>query len=616
MKYVVYFFFLCFFLPSCDSLKDTMEIWSPDGKLCTSLSVVGNDRKLFYEVTYNGEVIINSSSLGIVKDSIDLGRFVKLGSPKQELKHDHFFMFGNHYEVDLEYMEMKLPISNNNETYELTVRVYNNGVAMRSSLFNKEDCFINGEDFEWNLQKDSEIWFQTDCHSYEGLFTHAKLDTLQEGHVLALPVTAKLKSGQYLLLTEANVVNYSDMALKTSSSHTLKSFFHADSKGWYINSNKELPWRVILVANDLNELVNNDVIYSLATPSKIDLNKENWIKPGRATWQWWSSGEPILNEQKKWIDWTAALGFEYYLVDDGWKTWKKGKADAWECLKEVVDEAKKKNIGIWLWVHSNEVDTPEKRNAYFEKVKQAGVVGIKIDFMPPASVQWINWYDETLQDAAEYQLMVNFHGAVKPSGRNRTWPHEMTREGVRGHEWHILRYERTLPASHDCILPFNRYVQGFADYTPTVLNPKELRGFTWSREIAQAIIFTSPFLCYADSPDFYLQSEALDLIKQIPSVWDETRVLPGSEIGECVIFARRKGDSWFLAAINGECDRVMRVNLSFLEKDKKYQLDSFGDVRNSSNAFEKKSRTITCVDNIELQLYSKGGFVGLLSVIK
>ena len=156
-------------------------------------------------------------------------------------------------------------------------------------------------------------------------------------------------------------------------------------------------------------------------------------------------------------------------------------------------------------------------------------------------MRWVNWYDETLRDAAARKLMIDFHGANKPIGRERTWPNEITRESIRGHEYHILRYRRTLPPQHDCILPFTRFVIGPGDYTPTVFNPKELRGYTWARELAQAIVFTSPFLCYADHPQNYLNNPAVDVMKAIPSTWDETMVLPGSEIGKCAAFARRKG---------------------------------------------------------------------------
>lgn len=612
--YLLCLFWCSFVLASTIEAKgiDVIEVKSPDGRLRTAFFQKGQDKRLSYIISYDKETILDTSFLGVVKDGTDLGSNVTYGEDIViKTRRDKFDMFGNHPKVDMEYTEAIIPVFRGAETYELVVRVYNKGVAVKSVLRDAGKCTVNGESLEWNLPDGAKVWFQDECHSYEGLFTHAELDTLAADKVVALPVSAKLQNGKYLLLTEANVINYSDLAMKTSSNHTLKAYFHADPKGWENNGSLEQPWRVVMVADDLNELVNNDMIYSLASPAKFNFKKKSWISPGRSTWHWWAEGAPVFDKQKQWIEWTAQLGFEYYLVDEGWKNWKKGDWDAWRCLKDVVDMAKENHVGIWLWVHSNEVNTPAKRDAYFQKVKQVGAVGIKIDFMPPASVKWINWYDETLQDAAKYQLMVDFHGAVKPSGRNRTWPHEMTREGVRGHEWHILRYKRTLPASHDCVLPFNRYVQGFADYTPTVLNPKELRGFSWPREIAQAIVFTSPFLCYADRPDYYLSSEALGLIKEIPSVWDETLVLPGSEIGECVVFARRKGDSWFLAVMNGEVERHLEIDFSFLKKNKSYQFESFKDEGTKDDGFIKDTQTVNCDDHMTLTVRPGGGFVGM-----
>lgn len=611
--------FLCPFIGAANAAGndgvDVIEVKSPDGRLKTAFFKKGKDKRLSYKIYYDKEVILDTSFLGVIKDGVDLGLNVTYGEDiVRKIKRDKFYMFGNHPRVNLKYTETVIQVVTESEKYDLTVRVYNKGVAVKSSLCDVGKYIVNGESLEWNLPEGSDVWFQDECHSYEGLFTHAEMDTLAADRVLALPVSVKLRNGKYLLLTEANVINYSDMALKTSAEHTLKAYFHADPNGWDNGGCLEQPWRVVMVADDLNELVNNDMIYSLASPAKFNFRKESWIRPGRSTWQWWSVGAPVFDEQDQWIEWTNQLGFEYYLIDDGWKKWRKDDWDEWRCLKSVVDKAKANHIGIWLWVHSNEVDTPEKRQAYFQKVKNAGVVGIKIDFMPPASVKWINWYDETLQDAAKYQLMVDFHGAVKPSGRNRTWPHEMTREGVRGHEWHISRYNRTLPASHDCVLPFNRYVQGFADYTPTVLNSAELRGFSWSREIAQAIVFTSPFLCYADRPDYYLNSEALEMIKKIPSVWDETLVLPGSEIGECVVFARRKGNTWFLAVMNGESEKHLQINFSFLEKNKTYQFESFGDEDKRNDGFVRHVRTVNSNDSATLTVRPGGGFVGMFNL--
>jgi alpha-glucosidase len=243
------------------------------------------------------------------------------------------------------------------------------------------------------------------------------------------------------------------------------------------------------------------------------------------------------------------------------------------------------------------------------------VAGVKIDFEPEANVRWVNWYDETLRDAADRKLMVDFHGANKPIGRERTWPNEITRESIRGHEYHILRYHRTLPPPHDCILPFTRFVIGPGDYTPTVFNPKELRGYTWPRELAQAIVFTSPFLCYADHPTNYLNNPALDVLKAIPSVWDETVVLPGSEIGKCAAFARRSGKQWFIGVINGGQATPLNIPLDFLGRGK-YKMIQLGDAPDRDDAWQREAKTVRRGDSVRLVLRPGGGCVCQLSPAK
>jgi alpha-glucosidase len=224
----------------------------------------------------------------------------------------------------------------------------------------------------------------------------------------------------------------------------------------------------------------------------------------------------------------------------------------------------------------------------------------------------VNWYDESLRDAAARHLMLDFHGANKPIGREGTWPNEMSRESIRGHEYHILRYRRTLPPEHDCILPFTRYVVGPGDYTPTVFNPKELRGYTWSRELAQAIVFTSPYLCYADHPTNYLNNAALDVMKTIPSVWDETIVLPGSEIGKSVAFARRSGNNWFIGVMNGLDASSLDLPLGFLGRGK-YSMTQLGDAADRDDAWQRDEKTVTRSDSVHLSLRRGGGCVIRLS---
>jgi alpha-glucosidase len=405
-------------------------------------------------------------------------------------------------------------------------------------------------------------------------------------------------------------LNYSDLGVQAAADHSLRAYFHApsDRNGWTTDDAVVQPWRVTLLARDLNALVNSDLVRNLCPAASPELAKAKWIQPGRSSWQWWSSGDPRFEDQHQWVDWTKDLGFEYYLVDEGWRNWKADDKDNWACLREVCDYAKSRGVKIWIWVHSNEVPNAARRTNLLDHAVALGVVGVKIDFEPEANVRWVNWYDETLRDAAARKLMIDFHGANKPIGRECTWPNEMTRESIRGHEYHILRYRRTLPPSHDAILPFTRYVIGPGDYTPTVFNPKELRGYTWSRELAQAIVFTSPFLCYADHPTNYLNNAAMDVMRAIPSIWDETIVLPGSDIGKCAAFARRSGKQWFVGILNGAEATTLDFPLDFLSRGK-YQMIQLGDAPERDDDWRREEKVVARKDRVKLSLRPGGGCV-------
>jgi len=517
-------------------------------------------------------------------------------------------MFGGHSQAKNECRETSIAVHGGGETYELDVRAYNDGVALRSRLAARPGRQINGESSEWKLAGNPVAWFQTDFGSYEGLWEETPLNHLSENKKIPLPITFTLPDGGYALVTEADLLNYSDLGVQVSGVSSLRAYFHASQTSWTTDDAVVQPWRVTLLARDLNSLVNSDLIRNLCPPSSPELAKGNWIQPGRSSWQWWSSGDPVYSEQHQWVDWTRDLGFEYYLIDEGWRKWKDNGKDNWACLREVCDYAKTQNVKIWVWVHSNEVSDPARRAKFFAQAVAAGAVGVKIDFEPQANVRWVNWYDETLRDAAARHLMIDFHGANKPVGRERTWPNELTRESIRGHEYHIVRYHRTLPPQHDCILPFTRFVVGPADYTPTVFNPRELRGYTWARELAQAVVFTSPFLCYADHPTNYLNNPVLDVLKAIPSAWDETVVLPGSSIGKCAAFARRHGKTWFIGVINGPDATTLDLPLDFLGPGK-FEMTQLEDAPDCNDAWQLKHNTTMRKNLVHLSLRPGGGCV-------
>ena len=590
-----------------------VKVSSPDQKAVITVTDSGG---LSYKVSLDGREVVSQSRFGIVADGVDLGASVTLGKSSSRKMRESYAMFGGHSRAENSCRETTVSVrSANGEAYELDVRAYNDGVALRARLAAKPGRKINGETTEWKLSGNPLAWYQTDFGSYEEIFRSTRLEDLSAGQKIPLPITFTLPGGGYALVTEANLVHYSDLGVQTASDHSLRAFFHANQSGWTTDDAVVQPWRVTLLARDLNALANSDLVRNLCPPAPKELAKAAWIQPGRSSWQWWSVEAPIYADQHQWVDWTKQLGFEYYLVDEGWKNWKENGRDKWACLREVCDYAKTNGVKIWCWVDSKDVPTAARRTNFLDRAVAAGVVGVKIDFEPEANVRWVNWYDETLRDAAARKLMIDFHGANKPVGRERTWPNEMTRESIRGHEYHILRYNRTLPSPHDCILPFTRFVIGPGDYTPTVFNPKELRGFTWPRELAQAIVFTSPFLCYADHPTNYLNNPMVDVLKAIPSVWDETIVLPGSEIGKCAAFARRSGKQWFIGVINGGEATTLDLPLDFLGRGK-YQMIQLGDAPNRDDAWQREEKTVKRSDRVRLSLRPGGGSVCQLSPAK
>jgi alpha-glucosidase len=261
-------------------------------------------------------------------------------------------------------------------------------------------------------------------------------------------------------------------------------------------------------------------------------------------------------------------------------------------------------VSVWFWQHTNQLRTPEAREEFFSMLQKLGVAGAKLDFLDHEAKEVIDLYEALLRTAAEHRILLVFHGSNKPTGRERTWPNELVRESVRGMESSGM-LER---ARHQTILPFTRYLAGPADYT-TMLFTERRRDSSVAHQIASLVTFASPLLTIAANPESILASPAVDVIKSVPSTWDETRVLAGSEIGELVIFARRKGTTWFLSIMNGPEARQIRVPLSFLSAGR-YQSTLVRDDVPDGSTVRVESRVHTNSETIDLDLRAGGGFLG------
>jgi alpha-glucosidase len=578
---------------------------SPDGKVGFSLRI---GERLNYTVTFRGTTVVEKSALGITLEGKDLGQNVSLrGKAETREIHERYATRGAHDTAINHCRVAILPLTSGDAQWQIEVRVFNDGVGYRYLVPGSGLRHIDGESSDWQLPVGTTIWHQSsDNRSYEARYVPNIVGQMGVNHRIMAPAALKFPGGAgYGLISEANLISYSDMAVYSSGPTGFKATFHDSPKGWDHQGEIVSPWRVTILAADLNTLANSDLIKNLCPAPAPGLAEAAWIKPGRSIWHWLTGGGPKLDEQKTWIDGTRQMGYEYYLVDDGWRDWNGGGENAWKALTEIVSYAKSQNVAIWAWVHSKYVFKAEDRTAYFKRAKEIGVVGLKIDFMEPANPVWVQWYEDVLRDAAAAELMIDFHGCVKPTGRERTWPNEMTREGISGRE------QGKNPSLHDTTLPFLRYVQGPADYTPTLLIPKRLDGSSFAHELAMAIVYTSPYLCMGDHPKHYLESEAVDLLKALPPIWSETIVLPGSEIGQLAAYARRSKEQWFVGVINNPMPRRESIPLSFLSAGK-YRLIELADNGDRNDAFVRSERIVSRKDVLSIPLRKDGGYVAWL----
>jgi len=308
-----------------------------------------------------------------------------------------------------------------------------------------------------------------------------------------------------------------------------------------------------------------------------------------------------LEDMKEFSRLAGELGFEYHVLEGFWSRWSDQQ------IKELVDYSRKQGVGLWFWKHSNQLRSPETREAFFKRLNELGVVGAKIDFFDHEHKDIIDHYTALLKEAAKYKILVNFHGANKPTGESRTWPNELVREAVRGMEASRLK-ER---ARHDATLPFTRFLAGHADYTPVHFGTRRA-DTTWTHQIATAAVFTAPLLTYGAQPANILKNPGVEMMKSIPAVWDETIVLPVSEIGEIAAFARRNGQTWFLAILNGPAAKTIKIPLSFLGEGE-YRVLLVRDNKNDAAALEVENTTLKRNDSLTVEMSAGGGFIARFS---
>ncbi|MEN6578550.1 MAG: glycoside hydrolase family 97 catalytic domain-containing protein [Phycisphaerales bacterium] len=611
--------------------SEGMVVKSPDGRLAMWVGVDGAGQ-LTYRLDREGQAVVAASPLGVTIDGVALGRGVAPGRPERWAVDETYLCRGVHSKARNYFNGVKVPVAHkpSGRAYTLEVRVFNDGVGFRYVVPGEGKHRVAGEDTAFVLPEGCGVWYQTNTKNYEGIHERAAIEELKQDTFMGPPVIAELpEGGGYVALTEAALFDYSGMTLRAvgGPSRRLAAAFEDDTE-WELEGRIVSPWRVIIVTSDLNGLVNTDIISNLNEPPAVELDGADWIRPGRGFWHWWSGtmgnwDSVAYDRQAGWVDHAANFGFEYYLIDAGWEeTWPKPGKDKWVLLRELTQYASGKKVGIWVWkrwktgrtegIEMEGLDDPASRREFFRRCKEAGVAGVKIDYMDSEAKAMVDFYTDVLKDAAVAQLMIDFHGANKPTGESRRYPHEMTREGVRGLEYNKWS---ALPAGHYASLPFTRFVAGHGDFTPCTLNPEMLKGTTFAMQLATAVCYTSPVMFYADKPEVYLKTQAVDVLKAIPSVWDETVVLPGSKIGELAAIARRSGERWFVGIINGGAARSYSLDLAFLGRAE-YASVQLADAPQRPDDFVRTDAVVRGGTTLTVSMTTGGGFVAMFEPVK
>lgn len=606
------------------------------------------DKQLVLDVSYEENPVIRKAPLGLNVDHRLLGKDVQQLSKEKKENNTLVYEF---QQAD-------------GSRFFLDARIFPDGIALRYRIPADGPVCIYGEETSFVFPSQTKVWYASGPFQYGWLQQYQERETDRiEGELLAPPATFHLPNGIYAAITEANLFNYHGAVLLGTAPNKVQ-FGYVENKGhvetgivtglppakywheevrnipWIVSPKAEsqeivTPWRILMLSKDLNGLVNNQIIAQVSDqPNKTlfpDGAKTDWIKPGRATFTWYVQGSEKLSvaTQKRFVDGCAELGIESVVVDDGWELWQQTEKEAngrtkWEILKELVDYAKTKNVDIWVWRSSsprsgNKSDIglvdPQERTNFMKKCAEVGVKGLKIDFFHTENLFTVNLMENILKDAAKEKLMVIFHGVNKPTGDSYTYPNLLAKEAVRGLEC-VGGEDSWAPGPawpyHNTVLPFTRWLVGAADYTPMSFTTQCSHSVTFGCQLSSIYMFTSPMLIFAADVDEMLSCPGRSFIESVPVIWDETVVLPESEIGRLAALARRKGDVWYLTVLNGEDARMFDAKLDFLPKGK-YQMEIATDAPGNRKQLVMKKSKVRSGQQFKEELMSGGGFVARIS---
>ncbi|WP_239063781.1 glycoside hydrolase family 97 protein [Bacteroides sp. 51] len=633
---------------SIGSVAQTVNLKSPNGEISLAINHGG---ELSYTVSYRDTQIINESRLGFeFQNEPDMrGGFTLLNTPQTIVQSDSWtpVVKNKHAHIEVQWNETHLALvekDGERRRMDLYFRAYDNGIAFRYQLHGSNTIgnrAITRELTGFSLPAHAHAWvaeyYPAYTSSQESEFNKKTMTEITAQTVAGLPLLVEVDKQNYLAITEANIDNYpgfyiggTEAGQPGSLTTKLSPLPSEKEEGIKARFDDRIytPWRVVMVGDNPGRFIESEIVQSLNPPCALD--DTSWIRPGLCAWDHWWSGEvkmemPVI---KEYIDFAASQGWPYMLIDWQWYgPFNQPEADITKPapqinMPEILACAKEKNVRIWLWLYSTDVNRNNAFEEAFALYQQWGVAGIKIDFMDRDDQEMVNWYRKIIRTAAKHQLMVNFHGSYKPDGIERAYPNMMTREGVLGEEYSKFS-DRIIP-THNVTLPFTRMLAGPMDYTPggfLNVTPEQFKQQsptmvmnTRCAELSKFVIYESPFTVFCDHPKHVLGQPGSDFLQIVPTVWDDTRFIDGYP-GEFIVMAKRSGDEWFLAGMNNETVRTVSVNTNFLPAGK-YELEYWEDQRGagakSPTKLNKKRMVVQAGKPIKIQMVSGGGYVAVL----
>lgn len=631
---------------------------SPDGKLNADISV-GN--VIEYSVSHNGDLMLDKSPLSMkLSGGQSFGIDSKLsGSFTKAVNQEIDATIYKRKKIRDNYNELTLKFK---EGFSIVFRTYNDGVAYRFISNLKKSFKVESEQAVFNFPADQKAYIpyvqivrepieKQFYNSFENTYTHVNLSEWDAKRLAFSPLVVEGVKGKKVCIAESDLINYPGMFLYNgNASNSLTGVFaphpkeitqgghnmlqgEVQSAESYIaayDGATPFPWRIVIVSEKDSELADSDMVYKLATPNK--LTDTSWIKPGKVAWDWWNDWNLYNvdfetgvnnNTYKYYIDFASKYGIEYVILDEGWAV--NLQADLLQVvpeidLKELVDYATKKNVGLILWAGYYAFN--KDLEGICKHYSEMGIKGFKVDFMDRDDQPMVDFHFRAAEIAAKYHMLLDYHGTYKPTGLQRTFPNVINFEGVHGLEQMKWSPETVDQVTYDVTFPFIRMVAGPVDYTQGAMrnatkgnyrpvNSEAMSQGTRCRQLAEYIIFESPLNMLCDNPSNYMnEKECTEFIASVPTTWDNTISLNG-EIGKYITIARQKDDVWYIGALTNWDERTLELDLSFLGEGK-YKAEIFRDGTNASKVAKDYKKDIIDVpsnNKLKITMAQGGGCV-------